>query len=267
MPLIKWAGGKRHFVKEFGEDMRALVKKKGGRYFEPFLGGAAMALHLELEGMVLNDVEDELIATYVAVRDEPEGVIQILAEMIDLGTDENTYNLVRSTEGSWITEIAARLIYLNALCYNGLYRKNRKGEFNVSFGDRKKVYFPKEQDVLQVSKALEGAELHCGDFSHVIGRAGAGDVIYADPPYHETFSGYSAGGFDDDDHERLAESLYLARGRGADFFCHNSDTEKVRYWYGDWTEIVPLQETRRINSKVTGRGAVGCVLVIGADDV
>lgn len=266
-PLLKWAGGKRKFVREFGNDMFDLVAHRGGRYIEPFLGGAAMALHLGIKGMVLNDVEEELIITYHALRDTP-GQLATLLELIveTMGTSKDAYYHVRETPPNSATEVAARLIYLNKLCFNGIYRKNKSGEFNVPYGGNDKRTMPTRERIMEVSRALVGADISQGDFTDVIDDAKKGDVIYADPPYHGTFSDYTAHGFNDDDHERLAESLYHARQRGAEFFCHNADTEKVRYWFDGWTEIIPVQERRNVNADGDGRGEVGCVLVAGVDD-
>jgi DNA adenine methylase len=263
-PLLKWAGGKRWFVGDYGNDMFDLVSRRGGRYIEPFVGGGAMALHLGIKGMVLGDVEEDLILTYMTVRDSP-GDLSTMLGLIGDQLDGAAYYRIRASKCRNEIETAARFIYLNKLCFNGLYRKNKSGEFNVPYCKEERSLPPPEH-IAEVSRALAGAELHVSDFAKLIEIAGRGDVIYADPPYHKTFSSYSAGGFSDNDHERLAEALYAARRRGAEFFCHNSDTEKTRNWYGDWAEIVPVYERRAINSKGDGRGAVGCVLIAGVDD-
>jgi len=264
-PLLKWAGGKRWFVKEFGDDMFDLVARRGGRYIEPFLGGGAMALHLGIQGMVLGDLEPDLMLMYSQVRDAPEELITLLSLLQEMGTDLDTYYDVRELDGQTTVEKAAKLIYLNRLCFNGLYRKNKKGEFNVPYcGEERDL--PDGDRIMEVSRALQGAELHIGDANKLIESAGRGDVIYADPPYHGTFSDYTARGFEEDDQELLVEALYDARQRGAEFFCHNADTEKVRYWFEEWAEIIPMDEKRNINAKGDERGAVGCVLIVGADD-
>jgi len=267
-PLLRWAGGKRWFVKDFGDDMLAHVQKRGGTYIEPFLGGAAMALRLGLDGMLLGDIEEDLMLTYTAVRDEPLELGRILDSLRPYTTESAYYKIrdFKKNEMNTNEELAARFIYLNRLCFNGIHRKNKKDEFNVPFGKDETRELPSEEKLFEVSRALATAELHVGGFEKLIGRAGKGDVIYADPPYHGTFSDYASGGFSDKDHERLAEALYDARQRGAEFFCHNADTEKVRYWFGDWTEIIEMPEKRNINSKGEKRGAVPCVLIVGMED-
>jgi DNA adenine methylase len=267
-PLLKWAGGKRWFVKDFGDDMLEHVMKRGGKYIEPFLGGAAMALHVTSMSaeMLLGDIEEDLMLTYTVVRDDPEELSRIL-DILKPYTSESAYYRIRDFDKAKLTsgERAARFIYLNKLCFNGLHRKNRKGDFNVPYGKKDKE-LPSAERIMEVSQALQGAELHVDSFQKLIDRAGKGDVIYADPPYHDTFSNYAKGGFSEGDHEALAECLYNARQRGAEFFCHNADTEKVRYWFGDWTEIVEMPEKRNINSKGSDRGVVPCVLIAGVED-
>lgn len=265
-PLLKWAGGKRWFVKEYGDSLFDHVLHRGGTYYEPFLGGAAMALHLGLGNMVLGDVEPDLITTYKVIRDTP-GALGVMLELLsDCGKGEKTYYHVRKTKPNTPIEIAARLIYLNKLCYNGLYRKNKKkGEFNVPYAEgAHKRTMPSYDQIFKVSKALSGADLRNQDFAELIGEAGQGDTIYVDPPYHDTFVGYTANGFTEADQERLAEALRGARERGAEFFAHNSDTDKVRHWYGSWAEIVPTEERRNVNSNGKGRGPKPCVLIVGA---
>jgi DNA adenine methylase len=262
--LLRWAGGKRWFVKEFGDDLFRRVIELGGTYTEPFLGGGAMALHLGLPGMVLGDAEEELMLAYVALRDNPEELSIILDWLADQhGTDQAGYNKVRQLNPGTGVEVAGRLIYLNRLCFNGVYRKNKRGEFNVPWGKVEKE-MPGYERIREVSIALKDAELRAGDFEAVISLAGANDLIYADPPYHQTYAGYTPRGFIDKDQERLAEALYNAHQRGAEFYAHNADTEKVRYWYGEWAEIIPTQERRNVNSDGKGREPVQCVLIAGS---
>lgn len=261
-PLIKYAGGKRWFVKDFGDDMLELLQKRKGRYIEPFLGGAAMALHIGTSAsMMLGDIEEDLMVMYTAVRDEPKELAHIIDSLRPY-TSESSYYKMRDISPDTNTEAAARLIYLNRLCFNGLQRKNKKGDFNVPYGKEARE-LPTKERVLEVSQALQGAELHVGSFEKLIDRAEEGDVIYADPPYCDTFSSYAKEGFDEADHETLAEKLYNAHQRGAEFFCHNADTEKVRYWFGDWTEIVSMEESRRVKG---GQGKAPCVLIVGVNE-
>jgi DNA adenine methylase len=269
-PLLKWAGGKSWFVKEHGDDLFQRVIERGGNYIEPFLGGAAMALHLGLPGMILGDAEEELITTYTMVRDNPTELRALLALMDDLGTDRESYMRVRETAATLPVEIAAKTIYLNRTCFNGLYRRNKSGKFNVPYGGEERK-LPDLERILEVSAALRAATFLAADFQYVIGQAGEGDVIYADPPYHEVFDGYTPNGFGESDHERLAVALLKARARGAEFLCHNADTELVRDLFAGVgagrkrCEIIETEERRSVNSKGDGRGPVGCVLIAGVD--
>ena len=259
-PLLRWAGGKSWFVREFGDDLFALVIKQGGRYIEPFLGGGSMALYLGLKEMLLGDSEDELVITYQTIRDEPTQLATLLSLLEEHhGSSKETYYQVRQTKALSRVEIAARLIYLNRLCFNGIYRKNAKGEFNVPYGGKEKT-MPTLEQILEVSRALSHSEIFSGDFERLVREAREGDVLYVDPPYHGTFGDYTALGFSDADHERLAAALFEARKRGAVFLLHNSDTEFVRSLY-DWANVIEIDERRNVNSKGDGREAVGCVVV------
>ncbi len=261
-PLLKWAGGKRTFVKEYGDDMFTHVIENGGRYFEPFLGGAAMALHLGIGGMVLGDVEEELLVTYTIVRDDPEGLITMLDLVADGGTDKEAYYRIRAATPTTEFEEAARVIYLNKFCFNGLYRKNKDGGFNVPYGGNPGRKLPTREQIMEASQALAGTELRMGDFEQIIEQAGNGDTLYIDPPYHGTFVDYTAHGFGDHDQERLTEALRAAVERGATFFAHNADTVMVRELYNGF-DIFSMPERRMINSKGAERGEVPCVLIVG----
>jgi DNA adenine methylase len=262
-PLLKWVGGKRWFVDLYGDEVFASVIDRGGRYFEPFLGGAAMALHLGLPNMVLGDIEDDLITTYMVIRDWPEKLVTMMGLLSACGTDEKAYDRMRETQPTTELDIAARTIYLNKLCFNGLYRKNKRGEFNVPYCQEKRM-MPSSERIFEVSLALRGAELHCQPYRHTIRLAGAGDLIYADPPYHETFVDYSAHGFDDGEQRALAHVLRAARDRGAEIVVHNSDTPLIRELYSDWAEIIEMPERRAVNSDGQNRGKVPCVLIVSS---
>ena len=261
-PLVRWAGGKRWFVKEYGDDMFHRVIQRGGRYIEPFLGGGAMALHLGLACMTLGDIEDELMVMYQAVRDDAEGLITLLSLMNEFPIEPKTYYAVRDAHPRTDLETAARMLYLNSFCWNGVYRKNKAGVFNVPFGDGKGS-LPKPDHVRAASRALRGSRFYAGcDAIHLIDEAKDGDTIYADPPYDGTYSSYSAAGFDHRDQINLAKSLKRAWDCGVEIYAHNSDTELVRDLYS-WAELVPMPERRAINSDSKARGKVPCVLIVG----
>jgi DNA adenine methylase len=259
-PILKWAGGKGWFVREFGQDMRMHTKERSGRYLEPFVGGGAMALYLGHDSAMLGDLDEELINVYIAVRHMPDAVHGVLEELTQFGTDAKSYYAVRDSESEDMVESAARTIYLNKLCFNGLYRKNKKGLFNVPYGGQAKM--PSLEMLLDAAAALVGARLFAADFETIIQEAAENDTIYGDPPYHGVFSGYSGENFGKDDHERLAEALYHARERGASFFLHNTDTKHVRWLYEDWADIVPMEERRSISANGVVRGEKASCLLI-----
>ena len=264
-PILKWAGGKSWFVREFGQDMRTHLEESGGRYLEPFLGGGAMALYLGRGSAMLGDLDEELINVYIAVRHMPGAVHGVLEDLAQFGTDEKSYRAVRDSESDDMVESAARTIYLNKLCFNGLYRKNKKGIFNVPYGGHAKM--PSLEMLLNAAAALAGARLFAADFETIIQEARENDTIYGDPPYYGTYSGYSSEGFGGDDHERLAEALYHAQERGASFFLHNTDTEHVRWLYEDWADIVPMEERRSISADGAARGEKAPCLLICSREI
>ena len=261
-PFLRWAGSKRWFVPQFANDM--LEQVRTCRYYiEPFLGGGAMALWLASQGhaskMKLGDVEEELITAYSTLVSNPDGVLQLLRSLFEFGTSEEVYYQVRGTSPETDEESAARTIYLNRLCFNGLYRKNKSGEFNVPYGKKQKDL---HEDVLQAAAiALQGATFVAGDFELLTDWASQGDVIYADPPYDGGFVDYSSDSFLAGDQRRLAASLRAARKRGATVFAHNADTPLIREIYG-WAELLPIEEKRRINSNGQDRGEVGCLFIV-----
>lgn len=265
-PFLRWAGGKRSFVDKIGPALQKHFDMHEGAYYEPFLGGAAMALHvgnnLPHVPMFLGDVLDELVTTYQEIRDNPLKVATLLYEMSAWGSEEKHYYAIRNTEPDTPVEAAARMIYLNAHSFNGLYRRNKEGGFNVPYGKKKdRITDGLLERLGDASAALARADICAQDFERTIETAKDGDLIYADPPYHETFVSYSEEGFCGVGQERLATELYKAHCRGAAFICHNSDTEKVRWWYNEFAALVPTGEKRSINRDGEGRGKADCLII------
>ncbi|MEJ7901546.1 MAG: Dam family site-specific DNA-(adenine-N6)-methyltransferase, partial [Thermomicrobiales bacterium] len=183
-PFLKWAGGKRKLVARLAPYLKSPQSEYS--YFEPFLGGGAAFFHLEPQSAFLSDVNEELIETYIAVRDEVESVIDYLSGLVYKKED---YYQIRSARPTTTAERAARFIYLNKTCFNGLYRVNLKGEFNVPFGRHKpSVEICNKTQLYAASKALSLASLRAGDFQDVLTHAQSGDVVYLDPPYTTTHS-------------------------------------------------------------------------------
>lgn len=262
-PLFKWAGGKRWLTPILAPEIQAYLAVTGGRYIEPFLGGGAVALALGAPGMVLADVETPLVEAYRAIRDDCHLVTESLWATIHTGTELASYLRVRTSKPAAASSAAARLLYLNRLCFNGLYRTNRKGEFNVPYGRYKRPSFPSASEIERAATALATSELLAQDFEATIDNARSGDCIYADPPYHSHLSGfvsYHQRPFLETDHLRLAAALQRASNKGAWIISTNSDTEFVRKAY-EWTSVSRTLERRAINSNPHGRGHVHCVLI------
>jgi DNA adenine methylase len=280
-PLLKWAGGKRWFLPVASDGIRGYLEKSGGNYFEPFLGGAAMALSLGLPDMILSDAIEELVEFYETVRDDPADVAWMLSAYAIEGVDKENYLRVRDYRPSTRGSRAARLLYLNRLCFNGVYRVNKGGTFNVPYGDqayRESVIkrksrdaigslFPHKGKIEAVSEALREATICCVDFELVIEEAGANDLLYVDPPYDEGYSSYTAKKFTKADQERLAEALYYAHKRGAAIIAHNANTEDVNYWYHEWMTMRSVDERRAINSDTANRDGAPCVVATNVPEL
>jgi DNA adenine methylase len=181
-PFVKWAGGKGQLLPE----LMARVPKRFNCYVEPFVGGGALFFHLQPEQAVLSDSNPELINLYVVIRDQVEELIEDLGQHV---YDREYYYRLRQVDrtpeydGWSAVEQASRLIYLNKTCYNGLYRVNSKGEFNVPFGRYKNPTILDENTLRACHEALQGVDIECRDFREVWMDLGKGDFVYFDPPY------------------------------------------------------------------------------------
>ncbi len=199
--ILRWAGSKRKLVNE----LRSLAPPAFGRYLEPFAGSAVLFFALLPSRGVLGDLNPEVIATYSAIRDEPN---EVSRHLVSIPKTSEAYYKLRSIDPQALSgvERAARLIYLMKACFNGVYRTNRRGIFNVPLGS-KFFALPDETAIDAASRALSQIDLVCGDFSNAVGRAVSGDFVYLDPPYSDAtrFRGeYSyQGAFKSTDMERL----------------------------------------------------------------
>lgn len=271
-PIAKWAGGKIWIVPRLSAGILARLHETSGRYFEPFVGGGALALDLGLPGMVLSDVCEPLIATYEAVRANPKAVDWALKTLINKGIDKDTFYAVRASSPASPAVAAARFIYLNRLTYNGLWRVNSSGQFNAPYGDAverakdPKAIFPTLERMQTVAATLAGADLRVADFRDVVPEAGHGDVVFADPPYIGSFSSYSKDGFSEEDHVQLAKLLREAADRGATIIATNSDTPLIRGLYS-WAKAIPTQEARAIAQKASSRTRAACLCLTNAPEL
>ncbi len=263
-PFLKWVGGKGQLL----DQLRPLLPAAPWRrYFEPFVGSAALFFALRPAEATLSDVNPELIDCYVAVQKHVDRLVKALAGH---EYDEALYYSVREQDPATLDlpTRAARTIYLNKTGYNGLYRVNRAGRFNVPFGRYTNPGFRSADSIDNLracSRSLRGAKLAVRDFGQVVRHASKGDFVYFDPPYvplSETsdFTSYSAGGFGPAEQQRLAEVVAKLSDAGVLVMLSNSDTPAVRALYAKY-RIDVVTASRSINSRATGRGKVREVVV------
>jgi DNA adenine methylase len=267
-PFVKWAGGKRKVLPSI---LRHLPKKIG-HYFEPFVGGGAVYFALAnkkaFEAATVNDLNDELITTYKLIASDRVHDIVAL-----LGTYQHArefYHHLRQIPGQGIKSDvvkAARFLYLNKTCFNGLYRVNRKGEFNVPFGAYKNPTICDEAALLRAHDALQGTTFLSQDFVKATEAATLGDFVYFDPPYlpissTSSFTAYTAGGFSWKDHERLAAHCRELVGRGVHVVVSNSDNPGILELYEEGFDIHRVQAPRSINSKGDRRGLINELVIV-----
>jgi len=257
-PFLKWVGGKSRLLDQFLPLLPAPLSY--GAYFEPFLGSGAVFFSLRPSTAVLSDVNREIIDCYRAVKTCPEDVIRELAKHT---YDDAHYYAVRAKKPRKPAVAAARTLYLNKTGYNGLYRVNSAGLFNVPMGRYKNPGFQSEAlfaNLRACSEALRHAELTSGDFQGIATRARKGDFVYLDPPYvpvsqTSAFTSYARGGFPWSEQERLARMCRELWQRGVKIMLSNSDTESVRELYKDFRVDV-VHASRSVNSQGTKRGKV-----------
>lgn len=231
-PFLKWVGGKRWLV-ESGE---LQLPMEFNTYIEPFLGGGAIFFAVRPDRCILADLNSRLIDVYRVVRDQPVELEALLIKHAQKHSDEYYY-LARDSKFDTKLERAAQFLYLNRTCFNGIYRENLKGRFNVPRGTKNSVLLDSDE-FLEWSLALNTADLRVSDFEDTIAEAGAGDLVFADPPYtvrhnKNGFVKYNQKIFSWSDQERLAKALRSASERGASFILTNADHEAVRELYRD----------------------------------
>lgn len=270
-PVVKWVGGKTKLLPE----LRARVPKTFRRYYEPFLGGAAMFLDLEPEQATVGDMNAHLIETYLALACHAEGVIVALTSFktqYEAGGEDFYYQLrARWNAAEFKDSIAHRVaafITLNKTCYNGLWRVNRQGCFNVPAGDYKNPTIFDPDHLRAASRAFKKAELKIGDYKATTVEVGKGDFVYFDPPYDpinktSNFTSYTKDGFGEEQQEQLAKHAVELQRRGAFVMLSNNDTPLIRNLYRGFT-IETVRCTRSINSKGDKRGEINEVLITGA---
>jgi len=267
-PFLKWVGGKRQLLPDIIARIDALPSF--GRYHEPFLGGGALFFELARLNRLgkkkayLADNNVNLIEAYQGVRDDVESVIALLHDHKTHHSEAYYYG-VREHTPDTVTARAARIIYLNKTCYNGLYRENSSGKFNVPFGRYKNPRICDPEALRAASAALRKAKLFAKPFDHVLKTAEAGDLVYFDPPYvplsaTSSFTDYAKGGFGPSQQERLARAFRDLDAMGAKVVLSNSMIEIVRELYAGY-RVDEVYAGRAVNSKADRRGKIPEALI------
>ena len=259
-PFLKWAGGKAQLIDRFS----SLIPGGSGRYFEPFVGGGALFFSLRPRRATLCDINAELMDCYSAVRDDVDAVIAALKKH---RYEKRYFYRIRALDPSTLTlpVRAARTIFLNKAGFNGLYRVNSQGRFNVPFGRHTNPTICDEPNLRACSLALRNARLGVKDFEQAVSQARPGDFVYFDPPYVPVsdtsyFTSYIPGGFGWDQQRRLASVFATLAERGVSVMLSNSDVAAVRGLYEGF-RIDRVEATRRINCNSRARGKIGEVVV------
>ncbi len=264
-PFLKWAGGKSRLLGEISKR----VPKSFGRYFEPFLGGGAVYFHLRPRRAVLSDVNSHLIETYRRVARSVDDTIVSLLNHAKKHSEDHYY----AVRDAWNRNLGARgsatrsaaFIYLNRACFNGLWRVNKSGEFNVPFGRAPIVRLPSAESLRAASNALRTAELRCDPFKDALRYACEGDFVYLDPPYaplpgKSNFTGYASGGFGGADQLELAEVFRDLDRLGCFLLLSNSDVPLIHELYRGF-RIERVRCSRPISSNASTRGEVSELLI------
>lgn len=271
-PLLKWAGGKRHIADELFSYFPVDWNK--GTYIEPFIGGGAMFLFLAPERALIADLNIRLFGFYSHIKNSPDEVFNGIFEISKsfnespLEKKKDFYLELRSKYNSSevsSVESAILLYSLNKLCFNGLYRENSKGFFNVPFGQKKSFPALERQDFESASTLLQNATVSNSDFEATLSHAVAGDFVYLDPPYipidaTSSFTSYHADGFGLSDQARLAQRMIELKESNIKAMCSNSDTPLSREVYGN-LNIKTIQAPRMVSARASGRGSVSELII------
>ena len=265
-PIVKWVGGKTKLLPE----LRARAPKQYGTYYEPFCGGAAMFFALAPAVACLGDMNRALIDTYCAVREKVEDVITRLEEHKARHGKARYYYEMREgwNEGRWRADkvgAAAAFIYLNRTCFNGLWRVNRSGAFNVPKGDYEDPPIVDPDNLRLAAKALQNARLLCNKYDATTAEAKEGDFVYFDPPYDpvsktSNFTAYTKDAFGKEQQKKLAAHARELRDQGVQVMLSNNDTPFIRELYADFC-VDNVKCGRSINSKGSKRGKVDEVII------
>jgi len=268
-PILKWAGGKRQILPY----LLQYIPKEFNNYYEPFAGGLALLTELYNQGRIkkaiISDINKDLINLYEIIKERPYELISAIKEMPFKNNRDDYYRareLFNSLEPHKNVLRAALLLYLNRHGYNGLYRVNSKGVFNVPFGRYNNPKLPDEEDIIKFHEMLKSCEILNLDFEDAVRTAQRSDFIYFDPPYmplNKTsyFTEYTPGGFSIQDQKRLASVFKKLSNKGVFVMQSNSDNEFIRQLYAEYN-IVEIEARRNINSNASKRGSVKELIIL-----
>jgi DNA adenine methylase len=261
-PLLKWAGGKRQLM----PSILPMIPASFGNYLEPFAGGCALLVELYNMGMIthaiISDINDELINLYGAVKTSPKEIIDEI-ECLPYCNDSRSYysarerfNLILGNKDSAI-ERAALFVYLNRHAYNGLWRVNSAGRFNVPFGRYRNPMMPSPEHVMEFSRMLARVDIYNADFAQTCSMASAGDLVYVDPPYYplsstSSFTAYSRSGFPYSEQKRLRDQCEEMGKRDVRIIFNNSWSPEISSLYGNFF-CAKIATSRMINRNSSGR--------------
>jgi len=253
-PFLKWAGGKRWLV----QSKKLPVPVTFNRYFEPFLGSGAVFFSLEPKKAILSDTNKDLIELYQIIRNRPKSLTQLMLSHHKKHCKEYYYKIRDSIPRTKL-ERAAKLLYLNRTCWNGLYRVNLNGKFNVPIGTKSSVIFETD-DFPAISNLLRKTEIFARDFEEIIDTTRKADFVFVDPPYtvqhnNNNFIKYNENIFSWDDQIRLKESLMRAKRRGVQIVITNADASSIKELYGELGSYHKLIRASRLSGDPTKRGS------------
>ena len=269
-PFVKWVGGKRQLLKQF---LRMNLypperfNPKTGRYFEPFVGGGAVFFDLSPKKAFLSDLNSELVITYNVIKSKVDELIKSLKKH---KTYKEYFLKIRAQNPEKLSDLktASRFIYLNRTCFNGMYRVNSKGGFNVPFGKYSNPLICDEENLRRVSKLLQNVEIKNEDYKQVLKKAKRGDFVYFDPPYYPvsktaSFTSYTKESFFGKDQMELRDTFLELHKRGCFLMLSNSDTLFINEIYSGikGVRINKVEAGRAINSKGSGRGKITELLI------
>lgn len=291
-PFLKWAGGKRKITSLLQEAFPEEFFSAQGRFFEPFVGGGALALslgnregskHVSGTRISINDMNPDLVTTYEAIRDDLPALINKLDEIkkefeqlprpdqepannsvseeVSIKNRADYFYQVRATEPDNKIDTAARLIFLNKTCFNGLWRVNSKGKFNVPYGHHKNPSLYDKANLEECNRRIQGASITHSEFYEAVSTAKSGDLVYFDPPYiplniTSSFSQYSKNDFGINEQEALAKTIEELTAKGVYVILSNSDTPLTREIFGGTLKLRRILMSRFISASAEKRNAV-----------